>query len=291
LDSLVLELRTWSIEYILKAQSNENNIVVQICMKSDITLKIETIETSSEDYDSDADFNVFDLNFVGFSFKSLISFCNIDVNKGKIEEHQIGINELSDDFVYSKDIDISKLFDKFEPVDYSNLYCYNIGTNTLLKFGDKNENGYVVIPNPGVKEETIVEVYCMKHQDCSSCSISVSLDDTETQIQEIYDSGINRLLFKFDKTDFENIKISTIGEVFPEEKSGFCFIDRIVVSDIVIVDKGKATLCLPGSVTAKFHRGKIVATGAVMINGKSYGLPCTPIGSVTSNPVINTIII
>lgn len=282
----------WNVSgFGTSTHTSENNIVVQICMNSDITLKIDTMNISDDDFDSDFDLGVFDLNFIGFSFKSLISFCNISINKGEIEKHQMGINELSNDLVYSENVDISKIFNKVEPTDYKNLYCYNIGSNTLLKVGDNKENGYITIPNPGVKDETVIEVYCMKHKDCSSCSISVSLDDTESQIQEVYDSGISRLLFKFEKTDFENIKISTIGEVFPEEKSGYCFIDRITVSDIEIIDKGKAALCLPGSVTAKFHRGKIVATGAIMINGSSYGLPCTPVGNVTNNPIINMITI
>lgn len=270
--------------------TSENNVVMQICMESDITLKIETMDTSESDFDSDYDMGVFDLNFIGFSFKSLISLCNINLKRGEIEKHQMGMNELSDSLIYSGDIDIQSIFSSCKPIEYKNLYCYNMGNNTLLKFGDKQENGYVVLPNPGLKNETVVEIYCRKHDECDNCSISVDLDDKESQVQELYDTE-NILVFRFDRTDFDTIKISTIGEIFPEEKSGVCFVDRIVVSDTTTVDKGKAALCLPGSVTSKFHRGKIVATGAVIINGKSYGLPCTQIGNVTNNPVINTIVL
>lgn len=270
--------------------TNENNIVMQIKVSSDIKLNIDIDEDIVSGSDLSGDENdYFDLNFIGIPFKKLISIHNIKKDNDLIEEHKLTKNILSEDLVYFDEMDVLDVFDSCTPVGYENIYCYAVGENTILKMGDKYNNGYIKLSNPGIKDKTIVEIYCMKHSDCESCLISISLDDEETQIEETVDSDFTRLMFTFDKKDFETMTISTIGEIFPEEKPGYCFIDRIVVSDMVIIDKGKAALCLPGSVTKTFHRGKITATGAVMIGGSSYGLPCTRVGTVTNTPVINTI--
>jgi hypothetical protein len=274
--------------------TNKGNIVMQIEVSSDITLNIDNLNVEEDaifgsDWSGD-EIDYFDLNFIGFSFDNLISIYNIKTNKGFIEEHKLTQNVLSEDLVYFDGMNVLDVFISCTPIDYDNISCYGVGDNTMLKIGDKNNNGYIKFSNPGVKDETVVEIYCMKHSECDTCSISVSLDN-ETQIEEVEESDITRLMFRFDKSDFETITISTIGEIFPEEKSGYCFIDKIVVSDMVVVDKGKAALCLPGSVTKTFHRGKITATGAIMIGGSSYGLPCTSIGTITNNPVINTMIL
>ena len=274
--------------------TNENNIVMQIKVTSDITLNIDNLNVEEDTiFGSDWSGNeiyYFDLNFIGFSFDNLISIYNIKTDKGLIEEHKLTNNILSEDLVYLDKMNILDAFTSCTHIDYENISCYSVGDNTMLKIGDKQNNGYIKFSNPGVKDETVVEIYCMKHSECDTCSISVSLDG-ETQIEEVEGSNITRLMFIFGKSNFETITISTIGEIFPEEKSGYCFIDRIVVSDMVVVDKGKAALCLPGSVTKTFYRGKITATGAIMIGGSSYGLPCTPVGTVTNNPVINTTIL
>lgn len=294
----------WNEEGIGESwHTNENNIVIQIKVTSDITLNIDKqIEVSSDitlnidnlNVEEDTIFGsdwsgYFDLNFIGFSFDNLISIYNIKTDKGFIEEHKLTQNILSEDLVYFDGMNALDVF-TYTPVGYENIYCYGFGDNTMLKIGDENNNGYIKFSNPGVKDETVVEIYCMKDSECDACSISVSLDN-ETQIEEVEHSDNTRLMFIFNKSDFETITISTIGEIFPEEKSGYCFIDRIVVSDMVLVDKGKAALCLPGSVTKTFHRGKITATGAIMIGGSTYGLPCTSIGTITNNPAINTIIL
>jgi len=274
--------------------TDEKNIVMQICVKSNIRLKIDSIDIHSDlDWDDDSDsenMNPYDLNFVNFTMQSLISLCGIDINKGVVGEHNLERNVLTNDIVFSPDTDISKMFVSCTPTDYKNLYCYHSGTNTMLRFGNEDENGYLSFSNPVVENETVIEVYCMKYNN-EVCSISVKLDDDEQQVKELYDSSVNILTFKFDKIDFKTITISSVGEVFPEEKSGICFVDKIIVSDDTIIDKGKATLCLPGSVTSTFHRGKITATGAIMVGGKVYGLPCTMIGNVSGNPIINQIII
>lgn len=281
---------SWDTRYLNGCEHTDvNNIVMEIKVESDIRLKINTMDVDESDSSDDGSENyLFDLNFVGFSFSRLISLCNIELHSNKIVQHYIRTNILTDDLVFSKDTDISKYFTSIEPIEYNNIYPYHRGMNTFIKFGNDEENGYLEFGNPKAEQETVVEVHCLKYND-TDCSICVEIDGDQ-QVQELY-SDTNILIFKFDKTDFKSIKVSSLGQVFPEETSGCCLVDRIIVSDVVIIDKGKATLCLPGSVTSTFHRGKITATGAIMVGGQTFGLPCTQVGTVSGNPIIRQQII
>lgn len=262
------------------------NVVMDIEVFSDITLSIEEMSGAEQVQDSDID--NYDLNMIGFSFYNLITLCGIE-QPDEYVEHEVTENELPEGLVYHPEMDGAELFKTFVPDRYENLHYYTDGINGILRFGDSDANGYMEFLNPGIENETVVEIHCTKF-DSSDCSVIVTLDGGESQTQEVYD-GENILIFRFDNTDFKRMEIATIGEIFPVEKPASCLIDRIVVSDIEIVDKGKAALCLPGSITAKFHRGKIAVTGAVMIGGQTYGLPCTTAGTVNNNPIINTVII
>ena len=53
-----------------------------------------------------------------------------------------------------------------------------------------------------------------------------------------------------------------------------------------IIDKGKAQFCLPSEVTSKLPSGPLSVNGAIMVNGKSYGLATTQIGAVNRLPKI-----
>lgn len=273
--------------------TNKENIIMEIEVLSDITLKIDKIETVNKDDSDDiiGSFGVdyFDLNFIGFSFDTLISAFDIEPNKDEFEEKVLTENKPYTGLVYRDDIESIDFFTECKPVSYDNLHCYYMGNNCILKFGDKNANGYLELSNPGLENETVVEVFCMRYDNDVDCSVSVSLDGKESQTQDIYDNEIDRLVYHFENTGFNTLKISTLGEIFPEEKPSYCMIDRIDISDLIIIDKGKATLCLPGSVTAKFFRGKITATGAISINGSTHGIPCTMVGNVNGNPIINII--
>lgn len=269
-------------------------IVIEIEVKSDISLKINNMDIQEgenivSENSNDEQVSLFDLNFIGFSFRDIINECGIEPHNDVFETHQLSENEPNRELVFIKNADISSLFENSKPVDFERLYCYYMGNNCILRFGDKEGNGYVDLPNPGIEEETIVEIYANKYNSMVESSISIELDDNESQIQEIINDGINKLTFSFENTDFQKMRISSFGEIFPEEKPSQCLIDRIDISDLVIIDKGKATLCLPGSITAKFHRGKITATGAIMVSGSTHGLPCAMVGTVNGNPIINVI--
>ena len=81
----------------------------------------------------------------------------------------------------------------------------------------------------------------------------------------------------FSKCNKSNIQITAYGD---------CLIDMIEVCKEEIIDKGKAQLCLPPEVTENLPSGPLSVNGAIMVNGKSYGLAQTTIGSVNKLPKI-----
>jgi len=266
--------------------SETENIILKIEMLSDVFLKINGIPLNDIGESDEPD--LYDLNFIEFSFKELMRNLNIEEDDDVFEDHELVENDPNYEITFFENTDISSVFDECKPTDYDKLYCYYSGGNCILRFGDNEDNGFVEFSNPGIETETILEVYCMKYGDDNS-SISVSLDGLESQVQEIETEGFNKLIFDFEKIDFNKIKISSLGDIFPEEKPGQCFVDRFTLSDMIFIDKGKAALCLPGSETAKFYRGKITATGAIRINGANHGLPCAMVGNVINIPIINII--
>lgn len=267
--------------------SEVENILLKIEVLSDVSLKINGISLNDIG-ESDNDLDLYDLNFIEFSFNELLTNLNMNTDDDVFEEHELVENDPNYEITFFENTDISSVFDECKPTDYDKLYCYYSGGNCILRFGDNEDNGFLEFSNPGIETETVLEVYCMKYGNLNS-SVSVSLDGLESQVQEIEEEGFNKLIFNFEKTDFNKMKVSSLGEVFPEERSGQCFIDRITVSDMNFIDKGKAALCLPGSETGKFYRGKITATGAIRINGANHGLPCAMVGNVTNIPIINII--
>lgn len=276
------EFLKWDVEGFGNSEyTNPNYILIDLKVFSDIKLKIEG------EYDS-SDSNYFELNNIGLDFETLAEKQNLDLIEDEENQHHVTEHEISNELIYIEDRDVSELFQEFIPIKYENLYYYGEGQNGVLKFGDSNANGYMQFSNPGIENQTVVEIFCRKI-DGEDCSISVTLDDNENQTQELID-GENQLVFMFNNTTFKKMEISTFGEIFPEEKPANCFVDRIVISDIVFIDKGKAALCLPGSITQKFHRGKITVSGAIRIGGQSFGIPCTVAGTVNGNPIINNIL-
>ena len=83
--------------------------------------------------------------------------------------------------------------------------------------------------------------------------------------------------FLFRKCDKSDIEIKADGQ---------CLIDKIDVHKEEIIDKGKAMLCLDAETTANLPSGKLSVNGAIMVNGKSYGLATTQIGTVNKLPKI-----
>lgn len=109
--------------------------------------------------------------------------------------------------------------------------------------------------------------YCELHITINGFSTSMEIAQDEFKLYEIY----------FRKCNKSTIQITAYGD---------CLIDVIEVCKEVINDKGKAQLCLPSEVTANLPSGPLSVNGAIMVNGQSYGLAQTSIGSVNKLPKI-----
>ena len=109
--------------------------------------------------------------------------------------------------------------------------------------------------------------YCELHITINGFSTSLEVAQDEFKLYEIY----------FSKCNKSNIQITAYGD---------CLIDMIEVCKEEIIDKGKAQLCLPPEVTENLPSGPLSVNGAIMVNGKSYGLAQTTIGSVNKLPKI-----
>lgn len=108
------------------------------------------------------------------------------------------------------------------------------------------------------------------------CELRVTVNDTTAQIIVSQDEFKSyEILFR--KCNKSNINITAYGD---------CLIDRIEVRKEEIIDKGKAQLCLPSEVTENLPSGPLSVNGAIMVNGKSYGLATTQIGTVNKLPKI-----
>lgn len=111
------------------------------------------------------------------------------------------------------------------------------------------------------------EGYCELHITVNGLTTGMEISQDEFKQYEIY----------FRKCDKSNIKITAYGD---------CLIDMIEVCKEEIIDKGKARFCLPPEVTENLPSGPLSVNGAIMVNGKSYGLAQTTIGSVNKLPKI-----
>lgn len=154
----------------------------------------------------------------------------------------------------------------------NDVYQQFIGENGYLYFN----NGTLVLYSKGIMDGIKINVHAKTYTEDDDCDMNVtvngytstiSLSKTEFKLYEFY----------FRKCEGKNIEITTDGE---------CLIDMIEICKEEIIDKGKAQLCLPAEVTANLPSGTLSVNGAIMVNGQSYGLATTQIGTVNKLPTI-----
>ena len=134
-------------------------------------------------------------------------------------------------------------------------------------------SGTIVLSSAGI-EDGIKIILEAKADD--ECELTVNVNGYEAA-QSISTDEFKQYEFYFSKCDKSNIEITTNGE---------CLVDMIEVCKEEIIDKGKAQLCLPAEVTANLPSGQLSVNGAIMVNGQSYGLATTQIGTVNRLPKI-----
>lgn len=137
-------------------------------------------------------------------------------------------------------------------------------------------NGTLRLTSLDVEDGIKVVVQAKAYNDEDDCDMTVTVNGYSSTVSLVNDE-FKQYEFLFRKCDKQNIVITTDGE---------CLVDLIEVRREEIVDKGKARFCLPSEVTANIPSGKLSVNGAIMVNGKSYGIPTTQIGTVNKLPKI-----
>ena len=137
-------------------------------------------------------------------------------------------------------------------------------------------NGTLMLTSLDVEDGIKVVVQAKAYNDEDDCDMTVTVNGYSSTVSLVNDE-FKQYEFLFRKCDKQNIVITTDGE---------CLVDLIEVRREEIVDKGKARFCLPSEVTANIPSGKLSVNGAIMVNGKSYGIPTTQIGTVNKLPKI-----
>ena len=134
-------------------------------------------------------------------------------------------------------------------------------------------NGTLILSSFNIEDGVKINIHA-KSDD--SCNITIDVNGYSLT-QTISNSQFMNYEFYFSKSNKSVIKISSDGE---------CLIDLLEVCREEIIDKGKAQFCLPSEVTSKLPSGPLSVNGAIMVNGKSYGLATTQIGVVNRLPKI-----
>ena len=134
-------------------------------------------------------------------------------------------------------------------------------------------NGTLVLTSAGIEDGIKVNIYAKADEYCE-LTVTVNGSSATFPISTEEFKKYEVLFRKCDKSDIE-IKAE-----------GTCLVDTIEVCKEEIIDKGKAMLCLDAETTANLPSGPLSVNGAIMVNGQSYGLATTQIGSVNKLPKI-----
>lgn len=167
------------------------------------------------------------------------------------------------------DIDIYDYYGNEYTISFNEVYQKYIGEIGYLYFN----NGTLVLSSAGIEDGIMINIFA-KADDY--CEMNVTVNGASAS-QVISQEEFMKYSFLFRKCEKSNIEIKVDGE---------CLVDKIEVCKEEIIDKGKAQLCLPSEVTENLPSGPLSVNGAIMVNGQSYGLATTQIGTVNKLPKI-----
>ena len=186
---------------------------------------------------------------------------------------------LYDDMFDEEGIHILTEFSEIDIYDYygdgkyvisaEGVYQKFIGEEGYLFF----HFGNIELTSLGVEDGIKVNIeakaddYCELHVTVNDATAQIIVAQDEFKLYEIYFRNCNK----------SNIKITAYGD---------CLVDKIEVCKEEIIDKGKARFCLPPEVTENLPSGPLSVNGAIMVNGQTYGLATTPLGTVNKLPKI-----
>ena len=205
----------------------------------------------------------------------LKAFCTGPVPYYEQEDEDILYNdEFDEEGIHinteSSDVDIVDFYGDGQYIKSTeDVYLKYIDEEGFLYFN----GGNMVLSSFGIEDGIKIDIHA-KADDY--CEIHIAVNGYEIN-QEISQEEFKLYEFYFHKCDKKDIEITVSGE---------CLIDLIDVYKEKIIDKGKARLCLGPDITSNLPSGKLSVNGAIMVNGKSYGLATTTIGNVNRLPSI-----
>lgn len=149
------------------------------------------------------------------------------------------------------------------------VYQKYIGEEGVLYF----RFGTITMSSAGIEDGIKINIhakaddYCELHVTVNGQTAVINVSTEEFKLYEVY----------FNKCDKSDITITSYGE---------CYVDMVEVCEEKIIDRGKAQFCLPSEVTENLPSGPLSVNGAIMVDGKTYGLATTNIGTVNKLPKI-----
>ena len=166
-------------------------------------------------------------------------------------------------------VDITDYYGDEYIVSLDDVYHKFIDNEGYLYFN----NGTLVLSSFNIEDGVKINIHAKSDE---SCNITIDVNGYSLT-QTISNSQFMNYEFYFSKSNKSVIKISSDGE---------CLIDLLEICREEIIDKGKAQFCLSSEVTSKLPSGSLSVNGAIMVNGKSYGLTTTQIGVINRLPKI-----
>lgn len=206
---------------------------------------------------------------------SLKAFCEGPVPHYELEDEDlIYIDSFDEDGIHintePSDVDIFDYYgDGVHTISAEEVYQKFIGEEGYLYF----HHGTLILSSMGI-ENGIKVILQAKADDY--CELHLAVNGAEVS-QVIATDEFKQYEFYFSKCNKSPVEITVYGE---------CLIDMIEICKEEIINKGKARLCLPPEVTAGLPSGTLSVNGAIMVNGQTYGLATTQIGTVNKLPTI-----
>ena len=204
----------------------------------------------------------------------LKAFCDGPVPYYELEdENYTYLDEFDEDGIHINtefsDIEIDDYYGDEHIIYFNEIYEKHIDEYSYLYLN----NGNMILTSNGIEDGIKINI----HAKCEDkCDLLVSVNGSTLQ-QSITNEEFRVYEFYFNKCDGSDIEIKS---------DGICLIDKIEVCRETFVDKGKARLCLDAETTSNLPSGKLSVNGAVMVDGKSYGLATVQIGEVNKLPKI-----
>ena len=190
------------------------------------------------------------------------------------DETIIYIDEFDEEGIHinteASDVDIFDYYGDGEYIfDTNEVYQKFIGEDGYLffHFGTIHMSSCGIEDGIKINLHAKAEDYCELFITVNGYTTNIVPSTEEFMLYEVY----------FNKCDKSDIQITAYGD---------CLVDMIEICKEVIHDKGKARFCLPAEVTENLPSGPLSVNGAIMVNGQSYGLATTSIGSVNKLPKI-----